>query len=125
MSIDTFKTFARLHPEFAKNVIDNKVSWQKLYEIYEIYGEDSSIWKDYQMGTNLISNSKDPITSFKELISTIRNVDLDSFQKGISNLQKTIGLLQEIGIGSSREEKEGQPKETIYEERPIYRYFED
>ena len=42
---------------------------------------------------------------------------MDSVQKGISNIQKTIGLLQDIGIGS---------KDTrSYEAKPIYKRFED
>ena len=35
-----------------------------------------------------------------------------------NNLQKTIGLLQDIGIGT-------KPKEQTYEPRPLYQYFDD
>ena len=47
MSKETFKLFARNHPELAYQVMDGKTNWQKLYELYEIYGEDSEIWSDY------------------------------------------------------------------------------
>ena len=39
MSKDTFKSFARLHPELATTVLNGKASWQQLYELFEIYGE--------------------------------------------------------------------------------------
>ena len=39
MSKESFKTFARNNPELASSVLDNKVTWQQLYELYEIYGE--------------------------------------------------------------------------------------
>ena len=39
MSKETFKEFVRLKPELIKQVNSNKTSWQKLYEIYEIYGD--------------------------------------------------------------------------------------
>ena len=36
MSKESFKNFARLHPELATQVVNNKISWQKLYELYDI-----------------------------------------------------------------------------------------
>ena len=43
MSKETFKTFAKQHPELAKTVLNGTTTWQKLYEIYDIYGIDSSM----------------------------------------------------------------------------------
>ena len=56
----------------------------------------------------------------KDLFNTIKNVDLDSVQKGITNIQKTIGLLQDIGVGGSK-----NVPEQVYRPRPMYKYFED
>ena len=39
MSKDTFKSFARLHPELASTVLKGNATWQQLYELFEIYGE--------------------------------------------------------------------------------------
>ena len=119
MSKETFKIFARNHPELATQVINDKISWQKLYELYEIYGEDGSIWNNYLKlpENNNINNTP---TTFKELISIIKNIDLDSVQTGVSNLQKTIGLLQDIGIGST-----SSTQKANYEAKPLYQYFED
>ena len=47
MSKESFKIFARNHPELANQVLSDKISWQKLYELYEIYGEDGTIWNKY------------------------------------------------------------------------------
>ena len=47
MSKDTFKAFARKNPSLANSVLTGKVSWQQLYELYEIYGENNSIWDNY------------------------------------------------------------------------------
>lgn len=121
MSKETFKSFARLHPELGSYVISNDVSWQKLYELYEIYGENSSVWNQYlkrettkQIATTLSDN---PIN---DIVSTIKKIDLNSVQKGVNNLQKTIGLLQDIGIGSDK-----KTSVAPYESRPMYKYFED
>lgn len=114
MSKDAFKQFARTHPELAKNVMSGKTSWQKLYEIYDIYGENSNVWDTFFSKPLETAQS-----SFKDMFNTLRNLDMDSVQKGVSNLQKTIGLLQDLGLGSQNDTK------STYEPRPIYRRFED
>ena len=113
MSKEAFKMFARKHNELADYIINGKTNWQKLYELYEIYGENSSVWNKY-----FPTNNNQETTTIPDLINTIKNVDLDSVQKGITNIQKTIGLLQDIGIGATT-------NLPVYEPKPMYRYFED
>ncbi len=110
MSKESFKVFARSHPELATKVMNNDVSWQKLYELYEIYGEDNSIWNSY------FTNET---TSIKDIINNIKNIDLTSFQKTINNLQKTLSLIQDIGVGQLNNSS------LPYEKKPLYKYFED
>ena len=114
MSKESFKDFARLHPELARSVVSNKVSWQKLYELYEIYGENSSVWNEY-FNSNIDSENK-----ISDIMSTIKKVDLKSVQNGIQSIQKVVGLLQDIGVGKVKD----IPKND-YEARPLYKYFED
>lgn len=119
MSKETFKSFVRNYPELSNSVMNDKTSWQKLYELFELYGEDSNVWDKYiTRKASLASSSTSMESSFSELINMIKKVDLDSVQKGVNNLQKTIGLLQDIGIGT-------KPKEQTYEPRPLYQYFDD
>ena len=119
MSKETFKNFVRNYPELGNSVMDNKTRWQKLYELYELYGENSSVWDKYiSKKETSTANLDTRETSFSELINMIKKVDLDSVQKGVNNLQKTIGLLQDIGIGS-------KTKVPTYEPRPMYKYFDD
>ena len=89
MSKESFIIYARRHPEFANYVLNGKISWQQLYEIYEIYGEDNNIIENY-------SNNSVDLNSFKDVFKVIKNIDLDSIQNSISSLQKTIGLIQDI-----------------------------
>lgn len=118
MSKESFKIFARNHPELATQVINDKISWQKLYELYEIYGEDGNVWNKYISNNNELTNFSNQ-ASIKDIINMIKNIDLDSVQKGVNNLQKTIGLLQDIGIGKTSTET------NISEPKPLYQYFED
>ena len=114
MSKEAFKLFAKNHPELAYEVINGKTTWQKLYELFDIYGENSTIWDQYSSSSTPTSIS----TTFRDFFNTVRNVDLNSVQKGVNNLQKTIGLLQEIGISNGTER-------IAHEARPMYKYFED
>lgn len=114
MSKDTFKAFARKNPSLANSVLTGKVSWQQLYELYEIYGENNSIWDNYLEKDSITDSISSSATTLKEFINTFKNLDMDSVQKGINNIQKTIGLLQDLGIG----------KASNNEARPIYQRFE-
>ena len=113
---DTFKSFARVHPELASVVLEGNATWQQLYEIYEIYGENNSIWNNYfKTNNSLTDNIASSATTMKDFVNTFKNLDMDSVQKGITNIQKTIGLLQDLGIGNR----------NTYEARPIYQRFND
>lgn len=119
MSKESFKSFARNHTELANYVMNGKATWQRLYELYEIYGENSSIWRDYfSSGSTLESDISTLPNNIKELVQNIKNIDLSSVQKGIANIQKALGVLQDIGLGQS-----GNPEP--YEPRPIYQHFDD
>ncbi len=119
MSKELFKTFARKHPDLALAVRNGQTTWQKLYELYDIYGENSSVWNDYFKIDSSIDKAP---TTFKDFFNTFKNMDMDSVQKGVDNLQKTIGLIQDLGLASL-----GGRKQTpnVYEPRPIYKKFED
>lgn len=114
MSKETFKIFAKSHPELADYVLKGKTSWQQLYEIYEIYGENNNIWNNYFTKETIGDQITSSATTIKDFINNFKNIDMEGVQKGISNIEKTIGLLQDIGITSNK-------KETT----PIYKRFEE
>ena len=111
MSKETFKNFARNNPSLADNVLKGNTTWQQLYELYEIYGENNSIWKNY-IKENKTDNILESTNTIKDFINTVKGIDMDSVQKGITNIQKTISLLQDIGINSKTDEI-----------KPLYRRF--
>ena len=44
MSKESFKNFIRTKPELVEYVTNGEMTWQKFYELYDIYGEDNNIW---------------------------------------------------------------------------------
>lgn len=106
--IDNFKIFIKAHPEFIDYVKENNISWQRLYELYDIYGEDISIWNKY-----ISSNTIKDTINIKGLLNTIKNINLDSLEENISSIQKAVNLVEELTKSESEEENKNVKEEKI------------
>ena len=93
--LDDFKKFISIHPEFLDYVKNNNVSWQSLFELYDIYGEKEDIWKKYM---------KEDQINIKGLFNTLKNINLDSLEENISSIQKAVGLVEELTKPETKEE---------------------
>ena len=47
-NLDNFKVFVKKNPTFATYIKDGAMTWQKFYELYDMYGEDSTVWDEYR-----------------------------------------------------------------------------
>ena len=45
--MDDFKSFVKKNPNLVNYVKNDTMSWQKFYELYDLYGEDENIWGEY------------------------------------------------------------------------------
>ena len=126
MKKDDFKEFVKKHPNLITYVKNNEMTWQKFYEMYDLYGEDESIWKDYigLKEENKINNTTEKVAlgglTLTEFINFIKKVDLDSLQEGISNVQRVLGVVQDFSKKYNKSEQT-----STYKPRPLYRHFED
>lgn len=120
MSKENFKMFVRSHPELVHYVTNNQMTWQKFYELYDMYGEDENIWKEYLTTTTHQVNEtkKSNVSSLGELMGFVKNIDLDSVENGINSLQRVLGVLQDFGTNKAT-------TENSYKPRPLYKHFED
>lgn len=124
MAKEDFKRFVRSHPELIQHVNDGNMSWQRFYEMYDIYGENNSVWLKYQDtgNSNTNSNSTKSMaatvgdTSLKDLFNMVKKIDLESVRKGAEGLQKAIALVQDFG---------GSKATSNYQARPLYKHLED
>lgn len=92
---ENFKEFVKSNPKIIDYVKNKKGTWQELYEIYSIYGEDENIWNKY------INEDK----GINELINIIKNVNLDSIKTTVDGLQKVVSILQNISGKKDNEEE--------------------
>ena len=123
MKKEEFKNFVRKHPNLVNYVQNKKMTWQQFYEIYDLYGEENSIWdsfKDNDTSTNTKNTlaSTGLIATIKELMTLFKGVDLNTVQKTLTSLDKAIEAFKEFN-GNNNDLRNN------YEERPKYRYFED
>ena len=115
MSKENFKTFAKSHPELVNYIKSGDMTWQKFYEIYDIYGDDNNAWSPY------LKNNKTNINNFSDILN---NINTDSIQKHINTAQKAIGVVQEL---AGKKGAEGITKVASgpLNPRPINKLFED
>ena len=119
--LDQFKEFVKKNPNLVKYVKNNEMTWQKFYEIYDMYGENTEVWKDYQKKEESVQDvSKTAAVGGFDLINRLKNIDIDSFQENINSVKRVVSVLQELGTKDT-------PSSTTsnYKPRPIYKHFED
>lgn len=112
--ITEFKSFVRTRPHLINYVNNDKMTWQKFYELWDLYGADHEIWEQYQ--TEVETNP------FAEIGQLIKGVNLDSVRRNIGTLQKGVNLVQEL-LKQDQEVEVSKPEP--YTPRPLYRRFED
>ncbi|HIS18420.1 MAG TPA: hypothetical protein IAC02_07435 [Candidatus Coprovivens excrementavium] len=110
MSKEQFKEFVQKNPHLADYVENNTMTWQKFYELYDMYGENKEIWQKY-----LNKNNRN-INNFFD------KVDPDAIQKHIESAQKALDIFSEIANKTS-ENITNNIKPSI--ERPLSKFFGD
>lgn len=56
---EEFKNFVSTHPSLVNIVKDKSHSWQDLFEVYDLYGNDENLWNKYLNTVDNSSQSKD------------------------------------------------------------------
>ena len=110
MSMDGFKSFIKGKPNLAKYVNNGQMTWQKFYEMYDLYGDDSKVWDEY------IDDRKD----FK-INELFKNIDINSIKEHIGTAQKALSFVQEL---TSKDEIKDVAK-AVEKPRPLNKFFED
>ena len=112
-NIENFKTFVKSNPTFASHIKDGSMTWQKFYELYDMYGEEESVWKEYR-------EQKKKSTTINDVISLAKNIDIDKLQEGVNSISKAVGLFSDLLSNN----KTSSNVDT-YKPRAVYRRFED
>ena len=109
-----FKTFVKDNPKLVSYVKQGDMTWQKFYELYDLYGEEESVWEPYLKKEE---ETVEKAVGMADLVTWFKNMDMDKMQEGIKSVERVLSVLQDFG---SKEEVTNN-----YEPRPIYKHFED
>lgn len=113
-----FKTFVKDKPELVEYVHKGEMTWQKFYELYDLYGTKDEIWKPYQKQVEETVAKTTSAFGMAEILEWLKTVDLDSVQNGINSVQRVLGVFQDLGT----KDEVAKPE---YKPRPLYKHFED
>lgn len=113
-SKEEFKAFVKENPKLIKFVKDGKKTWQNFYEIFNLYGKDEKVWKEY-LGVEEVAS-----VAGLDLLSWLKSIDLDSIQNGVASIQRVLGVVQDF----TNKDNSTNIKEE-YKPRPLYKHFED
>ena len=111
---EDFKQFVRKNPKMVNYVKNGEATWQKFYEIYDLYGESKEAWEPY-LGSREVTKEQST-SSFKDAPPRLKNVDYSAVEENINSVQRVIGVLQDLGDNKTNK---------TYEPRPVYKHFED
>ena len=111
-NLDNFKQFVKNNPTFASHIKDGSMNWQKFYELYDMYGEDSAIWDEYKQ-------EKKKSTTLNDIVTMAKNIDMNKLQDGVNSLSKAVGLFSDLFANKNT------PNVSTYKPRAIYKRFDD
>ena len=129
MKKEQFKEFVKKNPRLISYVKNNEMTWQKFYEMYDLYGESEDAWKEYitkeeikKEVTNTAVASGVAGLTLSQVVNWFKNVDLDGLQESIGSVQRVLGVVQDF---SKKDNNQSQTNKQVYKPRPLYKHFED
>lgn len=116
--LDDFKQFVRKNSHLINYVNRNETTWQKLYEIWDLYGENNDVWNTYK--SNQTANASTEF-GLKDIVDSLRRINMDAVVKGLNGVQNLISIIQDT-ISSN---KNNISSYDDYVPRPMYKNFDD
>ena len=113
--IEEFKSFIRSNPKIYKSVMNKKATWQELFELYDIYGENNEVWDDYI--------ESDDGFNIKKIIQNLKNINSETLESNLDNLEKATKFLEDITstfITSPKKEKRKEKQASFANIDKIY-----
>ena len=119
--LTSFKEFVKNNPSLVKFVKEDKMTWQKFYEMFDLYGSNHEVWNDYlTKKEEKVVEAATTTAGITDFLSWFKSIDLDSLQEGINSVSRVVGVLQDFGNKDNTSNAK-----TEYKPRPLYKHLED
>ena len=82
-NLKEFKAFLKTIPSIKEDVLNHRYTWQEIYEIYTMYGEDDHFFKPYK---------EHPL----ENMNVFKNVDLEALSSSLQSIEKVLGIVSNL-----------------------------
>ena len=93
-NLDEFKAFLKTIPSIKEDVLNHRYTWQQIYEIYTMYGENDHFFDPY----------KHHSVDFNGVLEIIKNVDLNALSSSLQSIEKVLGVVSNL-IDKNKENK--------------------
>ncbi|MBS5805666.1 MAG: hypothetical protein KIC90_00600 [Firmicutes bacterium] len=120
MKQEEFKNFVRTKPELIKYVQNGEMTWQKFYELYDLYGTDESIWNKY-----ILRDRSGVEDSISKITNMVKNVNVDSIKSHINTAQKAIDFVSDLTKKNPTSNIAENLTKGPVSPRPLNKFFED
>ena len=118
--IDNFKLFVKNNPNLITYVKNNTMSWQKFYELYDLYGTDESVWNKY-----ILDDRSGVEDSISKITNMVKNVNVDSIKSHINTAQKAIDFVSDLTKKNPTPNITENLAKGPVSPRPLNKFFED
>lgn len=112
--LDEFKIFIKDQDEVLNKIHNGSLTWQQVYEIYDIYGPSNSLFKQ-PVKEERNSKSSNQINN---AIKAFQDIDMDKISNNLQSLQKVLGMFSEFSKNNKQD-----PSHSI--SRGSYRRYND
>ncbi|MFB9762158.1 YlbD family protein [Ectobacillus funiculus] len=124
-SVQKFKQFVRHHPKMTQIVRNGEKTWQQFYEEWYLLGEQDAVWNTYKenpietkqaaVQTNVIDEEESKKDWMGQMLTFIKNMNVDQMQQHLANVTSVIGSVQQVvqsfkgGTNVPQQEQPQQP----------------
>ncbi len=122
--IEEFKIFIKQNPNLIDKIQANEVTWQQLYETYDIYGDIHPLFNSNKEKVTLNNSSKSKKSPdyIKNAMSVFKNIDMDKLSENLQSIKKVIGAIGEI---TSLNDTKKEPLTPTNSKKNTYRRYND
>ena len=91
--LSEFKKFIKDKEFLIDKVNNNETTWQKLYEIFDLYGEEASIFneKDERVENKINNDGR-----VNNLLKAFEGVDVNKINENLEGVRKILAVLSEF-----------------------------